>query len=469
MTANGEEDTGGITEEMKNLFSDGDVLAAPGAVMMKRVYSEDMEPETAEWVSVLLYLDAAAAMKEIQKLPDGINSLERLPPKARKVLTQHLMPNQGAAAELYREMVRTLREGVVVVSIDAADKLTHCRAARVLKTPEFLVPYKVEVEFFNVYEKAMPQEAVYRRRSTLPPSVLQPFEMGDPLTTGVLPKPLPVDDREAVYKHWHGLADAGLKALGPRPGTGESAVDPPDAPEAAQSTATAPKSGKKKGGKRSESRAERLQRQERQRRARAVAQGEAMQMGEGVRAAAAMDEERQAQGFEAVKTFAQKLDDVDKIVSEEVERRGGKEPKLYACPSKQVKSAAQLAELAAVAYNELGMTPQQPLSPQWLDWAMIMCYIRGKISYLPARTLALRVILPGMDTRQRVVFMYGIEGIALAGWSEDAAEEQQGTGHRRAYLTRARHTVVELVQLEDETRRRLERYQARVAGSVSLQ
>ena len=44
---------------------------------------------------------------------------------------------------------------------------------------------------------------------------------------------------------------------------------------------------------------------------------------------------------------------------------------------------------------------------------------------------------------------------------------RQGIGHRRAYFTRARATVVELVQLEDETRRRLERYQARVGGSVS--
>ena len=106
---------------------------------------------------------------------------------------------------------------------------------------------------------------------------------------------------------------------------------------------------------------------------------------------------------------------------------------LYACPARQVKSAAQLAELAAVAYNELGMIAQQPLSPQWLDWAMIMCYFRGKISYLPARTVALRVLLPGMDTRQRVVFMYGIEDIALAGWSEDAAEGQPGIGHRRGW------------------------------------
>jgi len=463
MTANSEDDTGGITEEMKNLFSDGDVLAAPGAVMMKRVYNEDLEPETPEWVSTLLYLEATAAIKEIQKLPDGMNSLESLPPNARRVLTQHLMPNQGAAAEFYREMVRTLREDVVVVPVDAADKLTHCRAARVLKTPEFLIPYKVEVEFFNVYENGMPQEAVYRKRSTLPPSVLQPFEMGDSLTNGALPKPLPVDDREAVYKHWHGLADAGLKALGPRPGTGEPAVEPDAAKTAA------PKSGKKKGGRRSGSLAERQTRQDRQRRARAVAQGEAVQMGAGVRAAAATDEERQAQGFEAVKTFAQKLDDVDKVVSEEVERHGGKEPKLYACPAKQVKSAEQLAELAAVAYNELGMTAQQPLSPQWLDWALIMCYIRGKISYLPARTLATRVILKEMSTRQRVVFLYGIESIALADWSEDAAEGPQGVEHRRAYLTRARHTVVELVQLEDETRRRLERYQARVAAPGSGQ
>lgn len=467
MAAGGEGDADGITEEMKNLFCDGDVLAAPGAVMMKRVYNEDLESATPEWVSTLLYLDAAAAMKEIQKLPDGVNSLERLPPNARKVLTQHLMPNQGAAAEFYREMIRTLREDVVVVPVDATDSLTHCRAARILKTPEFLIPYKVEVEFFNVYEKGMPQEAVYRKRSTLPPSALQPFEMGDSLTSGALPKPLPVDDREAVYRHWHRLADAGLKALGPRPGTGESAVDPTDATEAPPS-ASAAKSGKKKGGRRSESRAERLQRQERQRRARAVAQGEATEMGAGVRAAAAADEERQAQGFGAVKTFAQKMSDVDEIVSEEVQRRGGgKEPKLYACPAKQIESAAQLAELAAVAYNELGMTAQQPLSPQWLDWALIMCYIRGKISYLPARTLALRVLLADMDTRQRVIFMYAIEGIALGGWSADAAERPQGIGHQRAYSTRARHTVVELVQLEDETHRRLERYRARVGASKS--
>ena len=266
------------------------------------------------------------------------------------------------------------------------------------------------------------------------------------------------------------LADAGLKALGPRPGTGKAAVDPTDATEAPPS-ASAAKSAKKKGGRRSESRAERLQRQERQRRARAVAQGEATEMGAGVRAAAAADEEqqkRQEQGFGAVKTFAQKMSDVDEIVSEEVERRGGgKEPKLYACPAKRIESAAQLAELAAVAYNELGMTAQQPLSPQWLDWALIMCYIRGKISYLPARTLALRVLLADMDTRQRVIFMYAIEGIALGGWSTDAAERSQGIGHQRAHSMRARHTVVELVQLEDETRRRLERYRARVGASKS--
>lgn len=465
MTADGEVDTGGITEDMKALFSDGDVLAAPGAVMMKRVYCEDLEPETPEWVSTLLYLDATAAMKEISKLPDGINGLERLPPNARRVLTQHLMPNQGAAAEFYREMIRTLREGVVVVPIDAADELTHCRAARVLKTPEFLVPYKVEVEFFNVYEKGMPQEQVYRKRSTLPPNVLQPFEMGDSLTNGALPKPLPVDDREAVYKHWHGLADAGLEALGPRPGTGESAVEPTDA-------ASAPKSGKKKGARRRESQAERQARQERQRRARAVAQGEAVQMGAGVRTAAATDEERQERqerGFGAVQTFAEKLGDVDKIVDEEVKRHGGKEPRLYACPAKQVKSAEQLAELAAVAYNELGLTAKQPLAPQWFDWALIMCYLRGKISYLPARTLATRVILKEMSTRQRVVFLYGIESVALQDWSEDAAEGPQGVGHQRADAKRARNTLVELVQLENETRRRLERYLLRVGGSASGQ
>ena len=293
--------------------------------------------------------------------------------------------------------------------------------------------------------------------------------MGDSLTSGALPKPLPVDDREAVYKHWHRLADAGLKALGPRPGTGESAVDPTDATEAPPS-ASAAKSAKKKGGRRSESRAERLQRQERQRRARAVARLRARGNGRALARAAAADEEqqkRQEQGFGAVKTFAQKMSDVDEIVSEEVERRGGgKEPKLYACPAKRIESAAQLAELAAVAYNELGMTAQQPLSPQWLDWALIMCYIRGKISYLPARTLA-RVLLADMDTRQRVIFMYAIEGIALGGWSTDAAERSQGIGHQRAHSMRARHTVVELVQLEDETRRRLERYRARVGASKS--
>ena len=449
----------GITEEMKNLFSDGDVLAAPGAVMMKRVYNEDLEPETPEWVSTLLYLEATAAIKEIQKLPDGMNSIESLPPNARSVLSQHLMPNQGAAGEFYREMIRTLREDVVVVPVDATDELTYCRAARVMETPEFVIPYKIKVEFFNVYEEGMPQEQVYRKRSTLPPSALQPFEMGDALTNGALPKPLPVEDREAVYKHWHGLADAGLKALGPRPGTGEPAVEP--------GAATAPKSGKKKGGRRADSLAERKTRQERQRRARAVAQGETMQMGAGVRAAAATDEERQEQGRAAVTTFAEKMGKVDQIVNEEVARHGGVEPKLYACKARQVESAAHLAELAAVAYSELGFNTKQSLSPRWLDWALIMCYLRGKIAYLPTRTLALRVLLEGVDTRQRVVFMYGIERTALEGWSEDTTQRPRGIGHQRAYRQRARDTLVQLVQLEDEARRRLERHLSRVGGQVS--
>lgn len=426
------------TDDLADMFSNGEFMKTPGRVLMERVAKEDLEPETPNWVHRLLYLSTEAAHRALGRLPAG--SLEALPLNARKAMTRHLMPNQGAAAEMYQEMVQVLREDAVVVSIDEGDPETFCRAARVRATPSFILPIRVDVEWFNVHEPGweacQSRNELTRRRRTLSPEKLQLFHCGDSLTAGGLAKPLPVEDREAVYAHWHKMADVALRALGPRPGTGELAV-----PEAAAGGGGNRK--KAKGAAAKAAAAARKQRQADRASAKATA-AKAATDGFGSGTDAGTDAAKAA--YEELNRGVSRAADLERMVADEVARHDGVRPRLLDAPGKAVESEEEWQSLMKAVCELLDLKDSDVLTDAELDWALVMCYLRGKTSFVPARVNALRLAPSYLQAQMVLRSYYEVEKLAMVG---SEPELSCSDAHAIALaLKRTRYALQQLVKFE---------------------
>jgi len=121
------------------------------------------------------------------------------------------------------EMVEELHKDAIVVTRDPDDDGTFCRAARIRSTPDFGAWPKtmLELEWLTLHDDGDPPVTGRVR-----PGVVQAIEQGDEfldLTQFGLARPLPKQDCMAVSRWFAQCADDGLKAMGPRPGTGERA------------------------------------------------------------------------------------------------------------------------------------------------------------------------------------------------------------------------------------------------------
>ena len=135
------------------------------------------------------------------------------------------------------------------------------------------------------------------------------------------------------------------------------------------------------------------------------------------------------------------------MVADEVARHDGVRPRLLDAPGKAVESEEEWQSLMKAVCELLDLKDSDVLTDAELDWALVMCYLRGKTSFVPARVNALRLAPSYLQAQMVLRSYYEVEKLAMVG-SEPDPGLTDARANRLYASKRTRYALQQLVEFE---------------------